>query len=132
MIQQTQIELIYKNPPLLRLQTAETTWLMLTGATLSAQKQIIDRIELLPKLKASILWWTGEELLPEFLKSVQPKMAIASTPSKDDISDFTLRQLQNANIDVYQTGRDGAIQWSHSNSTQVQPLKEQEENQSPI
>jgi competence protein ComEC len=129
---QTQIELIHPN--LIRIQTADTSWLLMTDAKPSAQKQFLNQTELFPKLKAKILWWTGEDLLPEFINAVQPIMAIASNSRGDntDISEPTLSQLQTANIDVYQTSRDGAIQWTYSNSNQVQSLREREDVESPI
>ena len=101
---------------------------------LQPKKQFLNQTELFPKLKAKILWWTGEDLLPEFINAVQPIMAIASNSRGDntDISEPTLSQLQTANIDVYQTSRDGAIQWTYSNSNQVQSLREREDVESSI
>lgn len=130
---QTQIELIHQNPNLLRLQTADTSWLILTDTSPTQQQQLLTNSVLIPKLKAKILWWTGEDLTPQLLEAIQPTSAIAS--NRESISDATFKQLQSAKVDFYQTSRDGAISWTNnqsSNQTQLQALKERQDIESPI
>ncbi|AFY72929.1 ComEC/Rec2-related protein [Synechococcus sp. PCC 7502] len=133
---QSQIELINQSPNLIRIQTADTSWLLMTDAKPTSQKQLLNQAQLLPKLKAKIFWWTGEDLIPELLEAVQPTTAIASTSSQNKanqnkvtISADTISKLKAANIDFYQTNTDGAISWTNN---QVQALKDRDDTESPI
>ena len=122
---QTQIELIHQNPNLLRIQTADTSWLLMTEANPTEQKLLLT----LPNLKATILWWTGEDLIPELLQAVQPNIAIASNSNRNPVSTPTINQLKSMNINFYQTSLDGAIQWTKE---QIEPLKDRDGDEPPI
>ncbi len=108
---QIQIELLNQEPLVLRLKTADTSWLLVVNSDQRSQKLLLDQPAILANLKAQVLWWTGDELLPEFLEAVQPKTAIASTAIIE--SDIT-RQLQSAGINLFWMNRDGAIQWKQT------------------
>ncbi len=128
---QTQIELIHQNPDLFKIQTADTSWVLMGDVNSFQQKQLLSQTSLLPKLKAKILWWTGEELLPELIQAVEPQIAIASNSNRNNIpiTDITLGLFKAANIDLYQTTIDGAIEWTKS---QILPSKERKDSESPI
>ncbi len=143
---ETQIELIHQNPDLLKLQIADTAWILLadinSGQKLFSEKlsgnltQKLSANSSFSKLKTKILWWTGADLDPQLLSAIQPNAAIAST--NQPISESTIRQLQAAKIDFYQTSQDGAIIWTKTNqasqiwSSQIRVSKERQNAESPI
>jgi competence protein ComEC len=102
----TPVELIKGEPPVLQLQIRNQTWLLLGEIKPDVQKQLAKTGNL-PLVQ--VLWWSGEHLTPELLKTLQPKVAIASSNTVDlDAAQL----LRNAKIPLYWTGRDGAIQWT--------------------
>lgn len=100
------IELINVEAAVLRLQIQNQTWLMLGTISPDAQNQLVTTGRL---PRAQVLWWSGDTLTPELLDAVKPNVAIASANSVD--SD-TAKLLQTNKIQLYWTGRDGAIQWT--------------------
>jgi competence protein ComEC len=102
----TPLQLINADPPVLQLQIRYQSWLLLGEMKPEVQQKLVSSRNL-PQVQ--ILWWSGESLAPEFLKAVQPKVAIASSKTVDL---DTAKLLQNAKIPLYWTGRDGAIQWT--------------------
>lgn len=99
------LELINAEPPVLQLQIHDETWLLLGEVKPDMLQELVtrDRLD-----RVQVLLWSGEPLTPELLDTLQPKVAIASSNTVD--SD-TVQLLQNNNVLLYWTGRDGAIQW---------------------
>ncbi|HEY9812527.1 MAG TPA: competence protein, partial [Candidatus Sericytochromatia bacterium] len=89
------------------LQIREQTWLVLPELTPEEQKQVAIS-EGLPR-RPQVLWWSGGKLTLDLLKAMEPGVAIASSSTVDPEA---LSNLQKANIKLYWTGRDGAIQWT--------------------
>ncbi len=58
-----------------------------------------------------ILWWSGRRLHPKLFAQIQPKTAIAYSKAIDP---ETLRQLQQNQVQIYQTETTGALQWSEN------------------
>jgi competence protein ComEC len=117
------LQLINQSPGILRLQTAETTWLLLADADEKVQRALLEKSNVASNLKADILWWGGEDVVPELLKAVQPTIAIASSSIVTDVVADTFNQ---ANIRLYWTGRDGAIEWTLENA--IRPAKDKEDS----
>jgi competence protein ComEC len=122
-----QLQLIHQSPGILRIQTAKTTWLLLADADLKVQRTLLEQKSLAPSLKADILWWSGGEILPELLEAVKPTTAIASSLS---VTDVIVDTFTKANIRLFWTGRDGAIEWTVENN--IQPAKDQDDSRSFI
>ena len=93
------------NPAILQIRFADQNWLLLNDQLSSAQQSTLAQT--LPA--AQVLWWTGEELSPDLLETIQPKLAIASARS---ISPQTYTWLQAHHVSSFVTDRDGAIQWT--------------------
>jgi competence protein ComEC len=139
------LELVNQVPGIIRITTDRTTWILLADADLRTQAKLLDRLDqannpdlsdpalapatpiVKPNLKAQILWWDGGEILPELLAEINPQVAIASTPI---MSEYTIAQMQKAELRLYWTGRDGAIQWTSEND--VQALAEHEDAAFPL
>ena len=90
----------------LRDSFASRTWLMLGDIAPEAQKKLVATGTLKP---AQVLWWSGKTLTPELLKTIGPKVAIASA---DEIDSSTAAQLHQSKTQIFWTGRDGALQWT--------------------
>ena len=99
----TSVEILDNQIPTLQLQIQGQTWLILGKAKPEEQKQLA----LSRKLPhAQVLLWAGKSLDRDLLKAVQPEVAIASSPTLD--SD-TMSQLRASKVQVFVTGKDGAI-----------------------
>jgi competence protein ComEC len=101
----TQLHLIQSIPPVLQLEVNHQRWLMLEQTDLLAQQALGQT----PLNQAQVLWWSGEELLPEILERVQPQVAIASARA---IAANTQTWLEAHQVTTYITGQNGAIQWT--------------------
>ncbi|MBW4515255.1 MAG: ComEC/Rec2 family competence protein [Timaviella obliquedivisa GSE-PSE-MK23-08B] len=99
-------QLISNNPAILQIQAYQQTWLLLNHG--SNNERVINRLP-----RADVLWWSGEALRAELLEQVQPKVAIASTHSLP-VETQTWFKAHPA-ITLYQTGQDGAVQWTPQN-----------------
>ncbi|MFW5667307.1 MAG: ComEC/Rec2 family competence protein, partial [Coleofasciculus sp.] len=104
--EKTTLELIKAQPPIVQLQIKDQTWLLLGDMPPDEQNQFTQRSNL-PQIQ--VLWWSGEPLTPRLVDILQPKVAIASA---DVIEPQAAKVLQNAQVELYWTGRDGAIQWT--------------------
>ncbi|NES80621.1 MAG: competence protein, partial [Moorea sp. SIO2B7] len=101
----TQIQLISAEPPVLQLQIKGETWLLLGKIQKGMGKSLEEKLPTTPQ----VLLWSGKSLNKDWLEVVKPKVAIASsTTVKENIQ----QQLQQKQIQLYLTGRDGAIQWT--------------------
>lgn len=100
-LESSQIQLLGTESQIAQLQIRDRTWLLLE------KSPNVSESPLLPN--ATVLWWAGETVNPNLLKNIQPKIAIASTLKLDtQISSF----LNQNKVKLYQTSRDGAIQWT--------------------
>ena len=96
-------------------------WLWLFQLDLSQQDALAKSNPLAP---VDLLWWSGESIASSLLEQAQPKAAIAAARTLDP---DTLRLMANKKVDVYWTGRDGAVQWSPSGNSvtdSVRPSRE--------
>ncbi len=102
----TGCKLIVAQPSVLQLQLDNQLWLLLGNVKPDRQKQLAISGRL-PRVQ--VLAWAGGELTTELLETLQPKVAIASAKA---IKSSIIAQLKQTQIQLYWTGRDGAIQWS--------------------
>ncbi len=77
-----------------------------TAATADAARIPID-VEALSPIQT--LYWRGGRLTKQAIEKMSPQVAIAATTSPDR---DTVKLLEQNNVRVYYTGRDGAIQWT--------------------
>jgi len=124
---QIEVQLLNQSPAILKIKTGELSWLMLANADQKAQQAIIGQKDLLPKLSANILWWTGGQIDSKILEAISPKIAIASATS---VVEEIVNQFYEAKIRVFWTGRDGAIQWTPDKDFHT--LRDQQDARSPI
>ncbi|WP_271253907.1 ComEC/Rec2 family competence protein [Pseudanabaena sp. Chao 1811] len=124
---QIEVQLLNQSPAILKIKTGELSWLMLANADQKAQQVIIGQKDLLPKLSANILWWTGGQIDSKILEAISPKIAIASATS---VVEEIVNQFYEAKIRVFWTGRDGAIQWTPDKDFHT--LRDQQDARSPI
>lgn len=124
---QVEVQLLNQSPNILKIKTGELSWLLLANIDQKAQQVIISQKDLLPKLSANILWWTGGQIDPKILAAISPKIAIASATS---VVEEIVNQFYDAKIRVFWTGRDGAIQWTPDKDFHT--LRDQQDSRSPI
>ncbi|NUN65698.1 DUF4131 domain-containing protein [Pseudanabaena biceps] len=124
---QVEIQLLNQSPDILKIRTGELSWLLISNTDPKAQQSIINTKDLLPKLSANILWWTGGLIEPQVLQAINPKVAIASATS---VVEAMINQLYEAKVRVFWTGRDGAIQWNPDKDFHT--LRDQSDMRSPI
>jgi competence protein ComEC len=91
----------------LQINTQQQTWLLIA-------ENHIDKVKL-PQT-VTVLLWSGKTLKKEWLDLVQPQVVIAVSLFVDT---NTRQQLQQRGIQLYWTGRDGAIQWRHKDGFQT-------------
>jgi len=105
----TQVKLLDPVAPVLEFQIHGHNWLLMGDTRPSQQSRFLTEGSL---RKTEVLWWLGNRLNVELLNVIRPSVAIASSDSIDpQTADF----LKEQNIQVFWTGRDGAIQWTPSN-----------------
>lgn len=102
----TTVKLIDDELPLLQFQIQRQNWLLLGTLPPDRQKLLASKTGL---PKAQVLAWSGERLMEDLLKALQPSVAIASSTSVDP---DTLVTLRRSKTQLYLTSRDGAVQWS--------------------
>jgi competence protein ComEC len=124
---QVEIQLLNQSPNILKIKTGDLTWLLLTNTDSKSQQAILAQKELLSKLSANILWWTGGQIEPEILQLINPKIAIASASS---VVEAMVNQLYQAKVRMFWTGRDGAIEWTPDK--EFHTIRDQQDMRSPI
>jgi competence protein ComEC len=97
---------LHPNAAAIELQFKDQTWLFVDSPATNPSSDWFNQTNLSP---AQVIWWSGDRLPLEVLEQVQPKVAIASS---NRINPDTLVQLRQRNIQLFWTGRDGAIQWT--------------------
>jgi competence protein ComEC len=100
--------LLVANPPLMEFEIDRQRWLVGSNIQLDRQRELSTTQKLQPILA---LYWPGGTLTEQFIKVIQPQIAIASTSNPDP---ETIQKLEKLGTKVFITGRDGAIQWTAS------------------
>ena len=88
------------------LKLGSEQWFILGNCSIDQQKHLAQTGQLRP---ATGLWWSGRDLAPELLTAIRPQWMIASTR---ELPTPIGQLLQAQNVQLYQTGADGAIAWS--------------------
>ncbi|MFB2838226.1 ComEC/Rec2 family competence protein [Floridanema evergladense] len=104
----TSVRLINAEVPMLQLLIDGQNWLFIGALKSEEQKQLLIT-EKFPKV--DVLWTSGERVTAELLKVVQPKVVIVSA---DKVDLETLANVNQAKINLFITGKDGAVQWKPS------------------
>ena len=95
--------------PVLWFKLRGQIWLLLNQVDPAMQQQLATTGQL---PQSQVLWWSGETLSEELLEAVRPRVAIASAIKLDEATE---RRLRDRGVQLYWTGRDGAIQWTPEN-----------------
>jgi competence protein ComEC len=106
----TTIQLIDTTPSVLQLQIQGQTWFLLD----KGNSEVINTTA--SSKTGTVLLWSGKSLNEEWLEKIQPQIAIAISST---VSKQTQQQLQQRQIQLYWTGRDGAIQWNRDRGFQT-------------
>ena len=93
--------------PILRLTTSEQTWLLLPALSLTLQDHLAKAGSI---LQSQVLVWSGDELSDALLNTVDPEVAICYGRT---LSESIERDLQQSQVQVYSTAREGAITWRY-------------------
>ena len=101
----TAISLISVKPTLLQLKIEHQTWLFALERHLEKGRGF----QLSTNIATQVFIWTGSRLEAQWLEVINPKVAIATTQTVEEETQRLLRQKQ---IELYWTGRDGAIVWT--------------------
>ena len=106
----TMIKLISNQPPMLQLKIGEQNWLLLSSR--EQEEQIVqDLLTQASNINPKVFLWSGSSLKLKWFSELQPKEAIASSVT---VTEDIQKYLKQQNIQLYWTGRDGAIQWTPS------------------
>jgi competence protein ComEC len=103
-----EITIVKTSPAIFQIEIPESQqkWLIIGGDTAERAQPAIDLEQLTP---VQTLYWHGGKLTDRSIAKIHPTVAIAATASPDP---ETVKLLEQRNIRVYYTGRDGAIQWT--------------------
>jgi competence protein ComEC len=99
-------------------------WLIIGNDTGDLTQSAIDLEQLTP---AQTLYWSGGRLTARSISRINPKVAIAASANPDP---ETVKLLEQKNVRVYYTGRDGAIQWTPTG--EFRPYLEGEKSRSTL
>lgn len=124
---QVEMQLVNQSPDIIKIKTGDLSWLLLANIDQKSQQVIISQKDLLPKLSANILWWTGGQIDRKILDAIAPQIAIASATS---VGEEMVNQLYEAKVRIFWTGRDGSIQWNPDKDFHT--LRDQQDSRSPI
>ncbi|HIK33756.1 MAG TPA: ComEC/Rec2 family competence protein [Oscillatoriales cyanobacterium M4454_W2019_049] len=98
-------KLIKAGIPAWQLQLGDRTWLTIDKLQPQQQTQLINSGKL---AQIQILCWSGESLNTKLLDILKPEVAIAFSNTLDEA---TAKYLNDRDIRVFWTRRDGAVQW---------------------
>lgn len=104
-LQDITLQLLGTENPILRLTTAQTSWLLLPELSIDLQTYLASAGTV---LQSQVLVWNGDELSAALLAAVQPEVVVCYGRT---LSEALERQLQQANIQVFWTMREGAVIW---------------------
>lgn len=102
----TSVQLIQSDPEIVQFQIGKQNWLWLKDAAKQQQRHALSS---LAAQSYQVLWWSGQFIEADLLEQLKPQVAIAYGSKVDP---RTLKQLQNQQVQVYWTARDGAIRWT--------------------
>lgn len=117
-------QLLDTEPPMLQLQVRGQNWLLLENINPDQQKKLALSKRL---SRSQVVLWSGQPLATDLVKVLKPEVAIALSTS---IAPDTASYLGKSKIQVYCTGRDGAIQWTPNGKFET--TVEATENDSPL
>ncbi|MCL6435420.1 MAG: ComEC/Rec2 family competence protein [Leptolyngbyaceae cyanobacterium HOT.MB2.61] len=101
-----QFRQISLGPATVEFWVSNQKWLWL-GAASPEQQRALLKAGNLPQIQ--VLWWSGKFLHPDLITRLKPVVAIASG---NTVHAETATYLQNQGIQLFWTGRDGAISWT--------------------
>jgi competence protein ComEC len=110
-----ELKALQSSPTILQIELPEhqQKWIVIgdplldtTATTADTARSPIDVEALSP---VQTLYWSGGRLTKQAIEKMSPQVAIAATTSPDRA---TVKLLEQNNVRVYYTGRDGAIQWT--------------------
>ncbi|XGB43953.1 MAG: ComEC/Rec2 family competence protein [Nodosilinea sp. LVE1205-7] len=107
------VQLLTDTGSALKLTLFDHDWLMLSGLAPLEQRQLVSQGAI---LASEVLWWDGAPLVPELLKAVHPRVAIASASR---ISSSLEQTLRAEGIQVFCPEQDGAITWTSRHGYQA-------------
>ncbi|WP_421655084.1 ComEC/Rec2 family competence protein [Leptothermofonsia sp. ETS-13] len=93
-------------PAIVEFQVSNQKWLWV-GTISPEQQRALLKTGNLPQIQ--VLWWSGKFLDPALIARLKPEVAIASSKT---VHTKTAVYLQSRRIQLFWTGRDGAIEWS--------------------
>jgi competence protein ComEC len=107
-IGRTSIKTLQTSPTILQIDLPEfkQKWTIISDEKVGDTPQIIDADRLTP---VQTLYWGGGKLSQQSILAMSPQIAIAASLNPDP---DTIKLLEQNNVRVYYTGRDGAIQWT--------------------
>ncbi len=106
----TSVKLFQEQPAVVEFTIGNQSWLWLEERNQSEQSQLLQH-KSLPGTQGKplqVLWWSGAPLKADLLMALKPEVAIATS---ENIDEDTAAILTEANISIYSTERDGALQW---------------------
>jgi competence protein ComEC len=103
-----EITTIKTNPVIFKIEIPEVRqkWLVIGNDPGDLTQSTIDLEQLTP---TPTLYWSGGRLTDHTIAKIHPQVAIAATSNPDP---QTVKLLEQNQVRVYYTGRDGAIQWT--------------------
>jgi competence protein ComEC len=107
-IANSKLQLINAQVPVVVFKIREQVWLLLGETNQAEQAKLLTSGKI---WRTQVLWWSGNRLNKELLNVVKPDVAIASS---NQVEASMMELAQKNNIQLFWTGRDGAIQWSPS------------------
>lgn len=103
-----EIKNIQASPAIFQIEIPESNqkWIVIGDAKVEGSQTTIDSEKLTP---VQTLYWHGGKLTDRSIVKMNPQVAIAATTNPDL---ETVQLLEQHQVRVYYTGRDGAIQWT--------------------
>jgi competence protein ComEC len=103
-----EIKNIQASPAIFQIEIPESNqkWIVIGDAKVEGSQTTIDSEKLTP---VQTLYWHGGKLTDRSIVKMNPQVAIAATTNPDP---ETVQLLEQHQVRVYYTGRDGAIQWT--------------------
>jgi competence protein ComEC len=103
-----ELKSLQASPAIFQIEIPESKqkWLIIGDDKPGQAQQALDPEQLTP---VPILYWRGGKLTKQAISKLSPQVAIAATANPDL---DTMKLLEQNNVRVYYTGRDGAIQWT--------------------
>ncbi len=111
------VQFLNKTPTILRIQMGEQMWLICD------RQQSEIPAPLYPPETAQVVWWKGDEMDAPWIEALKPQVAIAPTLQGDvRTHGNTPETVTTEFIQVYETDRVGALQWTLQKGFEVTSL----------